>query len=110
MQEVSSLGIRVQAAGFILLNPNADQLAREIVPLGEPIKGLPSNVLLHHLPFKLDAVRRCCLAMAFIFRKPRTPVKSLTSTCPAPGAHSTRRSPFDPKRPSPSVLSQAAIG
>src|SRR6185295_14571935 len=32
---------------------------------------------------------RCCLAMAFIFRKPRTPVKSLTSTCPAPGAHST---------------------
>src|SRR5580765_6696632 len=34
---------------------------------------------------------RCCLAMAFIFRKPRTPVKSLTSTCPAPGAHSTRR-------------------
>jgi hypothetical protein len=57
MQEVSSLGIRVQAAGFILLNPNADQLAREIVPLGEPIKGLPSNVLLHHLPLKLDAVR-----------------------------------------------------
>src|SRR5713226_9358246 len=57
MQEVSSLGIRVQAAGFILLNPNPDQLAREIVPLGEPIKGLPSNVLLHHLPLKLDAVR-----------------------------------------------------
>src|SRR5882757_9076825 len=57
MQEVSSLGIRVQAARFILLNPNADQLAREIVPLGEPIKGLPSNVLLHHLPLKLDAVR-----------------------------------------------------
>src|SRR6478672_8095399 len=57
MQEVSSLDIRVQAAGFILLNPNADQLAREIVPLGEPIKGLPSNVLLHHLPLKLDAVR-----------------------------------------------------
>src|SRR4051812_21386118 len=57
MQKVSSLGIRVQAAGFIPLNPNADQLAREIVPLGEPIKGLPSNVLLHHLPLKLDAVR-----------------------------------------------------
>src|SRR5882672_6081933 len=57
MQQVSSLGIRVQAAGFILLNPNADQLAREIVPLGEPIKGLPSNVLLHHLPLELDAVR-----------------------------------------------------
>src|SRR3954471_7696508 len=57
MQKVSSLGIRVQAAGFIPLNPNADQLSREIVPLGEPIKGLPSNVLLHHLPLKLDAVR-----------------------------------------------------
>ena len=52
-----ALGIRVQAAGFVLLNPNADQLAREIVPLGEPIKSLPSNVLLHHLPLKLDAVR-----------------------------------------------------
>src|SRR5215211_8396729 len=57
MQEVSSLGIRVQAAGFILLNPNAYQLARDIVSFGEPIKGLPSNVLLHHLPLKLDAVR-----------------------------------------------------
>src|SRR5204863_251305 len=57
MQEISSLGICIQAAGFILLNPDADQLAREIVPLGEPIKGLPSNVLLHHLPLKLDAVR-----------------------------------------------------
>jgi hypothetical protein len=36
--------------------------------------------------------------MAFIFRKPRTPVKSLTSTCPAPGAHSIERSANDPKR------------
>src|SRR6476469_3292228 len=40
---------------------------------------------------------RCCLAMAFIFRKPRTPVKSLTSTRPAPGAHSSLRSAYDPK-------------
>src|SRR5712672_910637 len=98
MQEVSSLGIRVQAAGFILLNPNADQLAREIVPLGEPIKGLPSNVLLHHLPLKLDAVRTLLSGHGFHLRKPRTPVKSLTSTCPAPGAHSSMKSVVGTKR------------
>jgi hypothetical protein len=28
-----------------------------------------------------------CLAMAFILESPAHPVKSLTSTCPAPGAH-----------------------
>jgi hypothetical protein len=33
-----------------------------------------------------------CLAMAFIFRKPTHPVKSLTATCPAPGAHSSTMS------------------
>src|SRR6185295_12283088 len=51
---------------------------------------------------------RCCLAMAFIFRKPRTPVKSLTSTCPAPGAHSRLGSPFDPTRTLDGIRTSAA--
>src|SRR5438034_7720199 len=98
MQQVSSLGIRVQAAGFILLNPNADQLAREIVPLGEPIKGLPSNVLLHHLPLKLDAVRTLLSGHGFHLSKAQNTCQISTSTCPAPGAHSRLTSPFDPGR------------
>ena len=40
---------------------------------------------------KLDAVRTLLSGHGFIFRKPKTPVKSLTSTCPAPGAYSTFR-------------------
>jgi hypothetical protein len=40
----------------MLLNPDADQLAREIVSFGELIAGLPSHILLHYLPLELDAV------------------------------------------------------
>ena len=39
------------------LVPDADQLARQIMPLGEPVKALTGNVLRHHLPLELDAVR-----------------------------------------------------
>ncbi len=57
MQQIRSLGVFVQAASLILLNPDADQLARQIMPLGEPVKALTGNVLRHHLPLELDAVR-----------------------------------------------------
>src|SRR6476469_5184703 len=57
MQEIGSLCVFVQGAGFILLDPDTDQLARQIMPLGKPVKALPGNVLLNDLPLELDAVR-----------------------------------------------------
>src|SRR5882757_8940456 len=49
-------GLFVQGAGFIPLNPDADQLTRDIMPLGKPVQGLSGNELLCDLPFELDAV------------------------------------------------------
>jgi hypothetical protein len=37
--------------------PVSDQLAREIMPLGKPVEGLPGNKLLRHLALQLNAVR-----------------------------------------------------
>jgi hypothetical protein len=44
------------SAGFILLNPDADQLTRDIMPLGKRVQALPGNELLRDLPLELDAV------------------------------------------------------
>src|SRR5215470_4124656 len=45
-----------KAAGFILLNPDPDQLTRDIMPLGKRIQALPGNELLRDLPLELNAV------------------------------------------------------
>ena len=58
LNDLSALqSVFVQSTGFILLNPDADQLAREIMPLGEPVKGLSGNELLRDLALERNAVR-----------------------------------------------------
>jgi hypothetical protein len=56
LEEIGSLGVFVQGARFILLNPDADQLTRDIMPLGKRVQALPGNELLRDLPLELDAV------------------------------------------------------
>jgi hypothetical protein len=56
LQEIGSLGVFVQGARFILLNPDADQLMRDIMPLGKRVQALPGNELLRDLPLERDAV------------------------------------------------------
>ena len=51
-----SLGVFVQGARFILLNPDANQLTRDITPLGKRVQALPGNELLRDLPLELNAV------------------------------------------------------
>ena len=51
-----SLGVFVQGARFILLNPDANQLTRDIMPLGKRVQALPGNELLRDLPLELNAV------------------------------------------------------
>jgi putative ABC transport system substrate-binding protein len=53
---IGSLGVFVQGAGFILLNPDADQLTRDIMPLGKRVQALPGNEFLRDLPLERDAV------------------------------------------------------
>ena len=39
-----------------LLNPDANQLTRDIMPLGKRVQALPGNELLRDLPLELNAV------------------------------------------------------
>ena len=88
LEEISSLRIFVQGADFILLNPDPDQLPRDIMPLGKPIKRLSGNELLCDLPFERDAVGTLS-GHGFHPLKAQLPLfNSLASTCPAPRAHS----------------------
>ena len=52
----NSLGVFVQGTGFIPLDPDADQLTRDIMPLGKRVQALAGEKLLRDLPLELDAV------------------------------------------------------
>ena len=74
--------------GIVPRNPNADQIAAQVVPLRQTMQGLASEELLGDLALERTLCDRCCLAMGLL---PKTgiPVNSELPTCPAPGAHST---------------------
>src|SRR3974377_698890 len=90
LEEISSLSIFVQGADFILLNPDPDQLPRDIMPLGKPIKGLSGHELLRDLPFERDAVGTLS-GHGFHPLKAQLPLSIHLPTCPALRAHSTER-------------------
>jgi hypothetical protein len=56
LEKIGSLGVFVQGAGFILLNPDPDQLTRNIMSLGKRVQALPGNEFLRDLPLERDAV------------------------------------------------------
>src|SRR6516225_426349 len=55
-QEVSCMEIVVKGAGFILADPNTDQVAGHIVALRQCVKGLSFNVFLGDLTLETGAV------------------------------------------------------
>jgi hypothetical protein len=71
------------------IDPDADQLTRDIMPLGKRLQALLGNELLRNLPFELDAVAALS-GHGFHSLKAQLTLSKLTSTCPAPGAHSTQ--------------------
>ena len=60
-----SPGIIVECPGLKLLDPDPDQVARDVVASGERVKGFARNEFLGDLSFEFDLWERC-LAMAFI--------------------------------------------
>jgi hypothetical protein len=65
----------VQGACFILLNPDANQLTRDIMPLGKRIQAFPGNELLRDLPLELNAVGTLS-GLAGIYRRRITAASS----------------------------------
>src|SRR5262249_56755505 len=54
---VSTLAAAVSlSSGLVLGNPDPDQVAADVMPLGEPVKRLAGQVVLNNLPLELDRV------------------------------------------------------
>lgn len=56
MQQVGRRRVLIEAAGLVLLDPDPDKVAREIMPVGKPMKG-PAGQVLMRGPV---ASNRCC--------------------------------------------------
>ena len=54
LQDARGREIVVELAGLCLGHPNADQVAADAVPLGEPVQGFARLVLLNNLPLELN--------------------------------------------------------
>src|SRR5512132_2666283 len=89
LQQVGSSRILVEGAGLVLRDPDADQIARDVVALGDTMERLPGNELLRHLPLALDAVTPVLGHRPSSSEGPAYPVSSPPSICPEEGAHST---------------------
>jgi len=89
----SSILIAAEHPGLVLLNPDPDQIARDIVPLRQAVQGLAAEKFLRDLPFEFDA-------MGSMFRhgfhpsEARQPGQFIPAPCPPPGAHSNPGSRF----------------
>ncbi len=57
LEQIGGGCVLVKVAGFVLLNPDADQVSADVVAFGEPMKGLAGKKLLSDLALELNAVR-----------------------------------------------------
>jgi len=88
LDQISGSGVIIEGAGFELGNLNADQVARDIMKLGKPVKGLAHNEFLRHLPLEIDAVTTVLGHRPSPSEGPAYPVNSRCSICPLTGTHS----------------------
>ena len=57
LEQIGSGHVFVKGAGFVFLNPDPDQIAADVVALGEPMQGLAGQEFLSDLVLELDAMR-----------------------------------------------------
>lgn len=57
LEQTGSGHVFVKRAGFVFLNPDPDQIAADVVALGEPMQGLAGQEFLSDLVLELDAMR-----------------------------------------------------
>ena len=72
LHQVSGMGVIVERRLVKLADPNADQIAGQVMPLCQPMQGLAADELRGNLAFELDAMI----------------VNSSSQSCPPRGAHS----------------------
>jgi hypothetical protein len=81
LEQIGGLDVLVEGARLILLNPDADQIAANIVALREPVQRLAGEKLLGDLTLEFDAV---CGAWPWAsFFRPRGPLQKRCNFAPA---------------------------
>jgi len=55
-QHICGGRVAVERTGLVLGKPDADQVAADLMPFGEPVKRLAAQVVLNDLPLELDRV------------------------------------------------------
>ena len=89
MDRAGRLGVLVEGAGLVLVDPDPDQGAGELVAARQAVKRLTSQILLNNLALEVDAVGAVLCHRRRSFECPTPPVKSFQAACPTPGAHSS---------------------
>ena len=88
LDQVGGAGV-VEGAGLVLRDPDADQIAAQVVPLRQTMQGLASEELLGDLALERDAVGSMLPCHGSSSENPAPRSISELPTCPAPGAHSS---------------------
>jgi hypothetical protein len=60
LEKIGGLGVLVEVAGLVLLNPDPDQVPANVVSFSEPVKRLAGQEFLSDLALEFDAVRAVC--------------------------------------------------
>src|SRR6266702_4315804 len=85
----------------MLGNPDADQVAADVVSFGEPVEGLAGQIVLDDLPLELDRIA-AVLGHGLSPRKPgRNSLIRVTSPVHPVGCTPSRASPSPPITPLP---------
>ena len=92
LDQVGRLRLVIEGTLLILAHPDADQIARQVMPLRQAMQRLAGDEFLRDLALELDAVTAMLGHGLSSLRKPGRPVKSVNPICPPPGAHSRRGS------------------
>ena len=56
LEKTGGFHVFVKRAGFELRHPDADQVARDVMAPGQPVKGLASEIFLSNLSLELNTV------------------------------------------------------
>ena len=85
--------IFIKSAFFVFTNPDPDQLALNVVALGQSVQRLAGEIFLRDLPLKLDAVSAIS-CHGLLSENPADWVNPEILNCPPSGAHSKAGVPF----------------
>ena len=96
LDQIGGLSVVIEPAFLISADPDADQVARDVMLLRKAVQRLAGNELLRDLAFELNAVSAVLCHGLSLCENPASLVSPLNPTRPPSGAHSISASKIDP--------------